>query len=186
MMDPVNLLTKHWKRAVQIALLVVVALDAGLLLFRWHLETSASQQQLRTTADTLRLETAKLKANLNEAIATRKRLPEIARDCDSFFSDDLLDVKSGYASLVGDLGEIASKAGLQSSGVHFQQEEVKDRGVVRVEANATVEGDYPALIRFVNGLERSKDFYLLDSLSLVSNAPGRIKLNVKLRTYFRS
>src|SRR5215469_10686019 len=84
MNEQANPLKKHWKRTVQVALLVVLALDAGLLAFRWHLSTAASQQQLRTAADTLRLEIAKLKENLDQAAAIRKRLPQITQDCDGF------------------------------------------------------------------------------------------------------
>ena len=179
-------LKKHWKRWAQITLLAVLALDAALLVVRWRLAVAASQERLRTTAEGLRAETARLHVNLDEAAAIRRRLPQIARDCDRFFSEQLLDIKTGYGSLVADLGGIASQAGLQASGIRFQQKEIKDRGVTEVEASATVEGDYPGLIRFVNGLERSKNFYLLDSLALVSYAPGHIKLNVRLRTYFRT
>jgi hypothetical protein len=49
-----------------------------------------------------------------------------------------------------------------------------------------MQGAYPSLVSFINGLERSKSFYLLDSLSLDSSTDGLLKLNLELRTYFRS
>ena len=53
--------------------------------------------------------------------------------------------------------------------------------------SATVEGAYPGLVKFINGLERSQNFYLLDSLALASGMGGTgVRLNLQLRTYFRS
>mgnify|MGYP001608520988 FL=1 len=62
---------------------------------------------------------------------------------------------------------------------------LETRGVTEVTVSATVEGDYVSVVRFINGLERSDNFYLLDSLGLASSTGGSIKLNLQLRTYFR-
>ena len=48
------------------------------------------------------------------------------------------------------------------------------------------EADYPAVIQFINGLERSKYFYLLDDLQLGSASSGAIRLQIGLHTYFRT
>jgi hypothetical protein len=49
-----------------------------------------------------------------------------------------------------------------------------------------VNGDYPSVVRFINGLERSNNFYVLDGLQLAESTAGNVKLNLRLRTYFRS
>ncbi len=49
----------------------------------------------------------------------------------------------------------------------------------------SVDGDYPAIIQFINGLERSKYFYLLNNLQLDTASAGDIRLHLELRTYFR-
>jgi hypothetical protein len=41
-------------------------------------------------------------------------------------------------------------------------------------------------VRFINGLERSKNFYVLDGLSLAAGSGGNLRLNLRLRTYFRT
>ena len=94
---------------------------------------------------------------------------------------------AGYSAILAELTEITHKAGLKSSGVSFQQKELKGHGVTEIAMKTTVEGDYPALIEFIHALERSKNFYLLDNLTLASggSSPG-IKLNLDLRTFFRT
>jgi hypothetical protein len=47
------------------------------------------------------------------------------------------------------------------------------------------------VVRFINGLEHSGNFYVLDGLALAGSGSGsvgdmRLKLNLQLRTYFRS
>jgi Tfp pilus assembly protein PilO len=178
--------SKIWKRWVQAGLLVVFALDAGLAIARWHMSVTASQQQLQMRALRLRAEVAALRANMNRAAAVRARMPQIAADCDRFYTEELLGPSQGYAALVADLGDIATKAGLTTSGVRFEPKHTSEHGVTQIDVSAVIEGNYESLIRFVNGLERSKNFYVLDSLQLASSTGGQVKLNLRLHTYLRT
>ena len=40
-------------------------------------------------------------------------------------------------------------------------------------------------MRFINALERSDSFYILDRLALAASTNGQVRLNLQLRTYFR-
>jgi len=60
------------------------------------------------------------------------------------------------------------------------------RGDIHLHQSAGVEGDYEGLIQFLNKLEHSENFYVLDSLALASSTAGKLRLNVQLRTYFRT
>src|SRR5271168_408237 len=95
---------------------------------------------------------------------------------------------SGYSTIEDDLGSIAAKANLRSSGISFKQKELKGRDVTEIDISDTVEGDYPAIIQFINGLEHSKNFYLLNKLHLQSTTGpgGGIRLQLDLQTYFRT
>lgn len=178
--------SRLWKRWVQAALAVVFALDAGLAVARWRMSVTASEQQLQLTALRLRAEVGALRSNMNRAAAVRVRMPQIAADCDQFYAEELLGPGQGYAALVADLGDIATKAGLTTSGVRFEQKHSSEHGVTQVDISAVIEGDYGSLIRFIDGLERSKNFYVLDSLQLASSAGGQVKLNLRLHTFFRT
>jgi hypothetical protein len=50
----------------------------------------------------------------------------------------------------------------------------------------TVEGPYPALLQFISGIERSKNFYFLNQLQLNAAGPNGIRLQLDLHTYFRT
>jgi len=75
---------------------------------------------------------------------------------------------------------------LRVGGLTLNQKEVKGRGVTLITISESVDGDYPAIIKFINGMERSKYFYLLNNLQLDTSNLGGIRLRLELRTYFRT
>ncbi len=176
----------RWKLWVQVALAVLLTADAGLAIVKWRMNVAASQQQLEEQAVRLRAEVAAIRNNLRRAEDVRQKMPKIAGECDHFYNEQLLGPKQGYAALVANLGDIAQKAGLETSGLRFTQKGESHHGVTQVDATAVIEGNYDSLVRFIDGLEQSQNFYVLDSLQLASSTGGRVKLNIRLHTYFRT
>ncbi len=174
-----------WKRWVSGALGLLLLLDLALVVVLWQ-ASHAGPQAMRENRNRLQTEAKLYKADLDRAESIRRNLLAGGKDCDRFYQEQFIPASSGYSAVVADLGGIASHAGLQTSGITFKQKELKDRGVTEVEISASVEGDYPAVVRFINGLERSKNFYLMNDLMLDSVTTGGIKLKLELRTYFRS
>jgi outer membrane cobalamin receptor len=173
------------KIGISWALAVVLVVDAGLVFVNWR-ASAADPRALQQQRNEAQWQRDLLAADVRRAQEIEKRLPEVKRECDQFFTNELRDASSGYSSIVGDLGRIAKNASLRTDSITFRQHELANRGVVEVEVATTVEGDYPSLVSFINGLERSHNFYLLDSLQLASSTGGSLKLNLQLRTYFRS
>jgi len=172
-----------WKKWTRWALGLLLVVDAALLFVNWRNGGAEAQaHNLRA----LKYQYAVMSKDVRHAQDIERRLPEIQEQCDTFFKEQLSPAADGYSSVVADLGTIAGKAGLRTTGVSYNQQPVTDRGVIEVEVAATVEGNYPSLVRFINGLERSDSFYLLDKLVLASSTGGSIKLTLELRTYFRS
>jgi hypothetical protein len=176
---------RRWKTVISITLGVLVALDLALIFALWQSSREAAET-LRSQRDRLSLQAKQLKADVERGQKIQASLPQIGKDCDSFFHADFLDAATGYSAIVADLGQLIEKSGLKTSGLTFQQKEQKVHGVVEVGIKAAVQGDYLSLIRFINDLEHSKNFYLLDNLHLDSGNQGGIRLSLDLRTYFRT
>lgn len=173
------------KVVITAALGVLLALDIGLGIFLWH-NSSESPEQLR--AEILRLE---LQAKVRDAEVARGEkirasLPRVGDQCDRFYEDAFLTRDTVYSAIESDLNSIANSASLRLSGTNFKESEVKNRGVTQLGISTEVEGNYAAIIHFINGLEQSKNFYLLNDLQLSSANAGAIKLQLHLRTFFRS
>jgi Tfp pilus assembly protein PilO len=175
-----------WKKYVGAFLSLLFVADFALAFFVWQGGREGPETK-RRQRDRLELQTKLLKADVERGEKIKASLPQVGKDCDGFYEADFLPASAGYSAILAELTEITHKAGLKTSGVSFQQKELKGHGVTEIAMKTTVEGDYPALIEFIHALERSKNFYLLDNLTLASggSTPG-IKLNLDLRTFFRT
>ena len=179
---------QHWKKWVRWGLGAVLVVDALLLIAAWR-TSHRDQQQQAQQRDSLREQHALLLDDVTRARAIRARLPKVKGECDNFVRERLRTASGGYSVVLSDLDQIAAGAGLRTSTRSFRQVQQGGRSgprdIVEVGVTAAVEGDYASLVRFINGLERSPNFYLLDSLALGSTTGGVIRLNLELRTYFR-
>lgn len=173
-----------WKRLVWFALGAILFADAVLLAVLWqaveHPVTAAKRIEV------LREESRQMSADVRRASAIREDLPQVRKQCDTFLHETLRPATAGYSAIVADLEKIAADSGLPPGAIGFHQKAADKQGIVEVQITAGVEGGYKALVKFVNGLERSKNLYLLDSLSLSSGQGRLIQMHLQLRTYFRS
>ncbi len=175
----------RWKTTIRWTLAVLLVADVVLL--GLNLRTGPTVQERRKEIEQLQRQRDLLAADVRRATDIQKKLAGVQREGDEFFKRELREASSGYSSVVADLGSLAKTAGLKTSAITFRQQELASRGVTEVQVSTTVEGDYPSLVSFINGLERSSNFYVLDSLVLASSTQtGSLKLNLQLRTYFRS
>jgi len=173
-----------WKIAAIAVLGVLLAVDLGLAVLLWQLRQSdpSGMHAERTALET---KAKLLKADIARGEKIRKNMPDVGKEADRFYQQELPSATKGYSGIVEDLGEIASKAGLKTSATKFSEAPVKGRGVTQIAIADSVEGNYASVLQFITGLERSKSFYLLDDLSLDGVEAGHLHLTLELRTYFR-
>ncbi|HKV29210.1 MAG TPA: type 4a pilus biogenesis protein PilO [Candidatus Acidoferrales bacterium] len=176
--------SRKWKLAVKIALACLLVLDGALIFANVRIANEAPQSQA-LERNHLAEKDKLLAADVAEGKAIEKHLPDVGKECDAFYRTNLLPASTGYSTVISDLGQMGKDAGVQIGGVGFHETAVKDRGLSEVQMSAAVQGNYQSLIRLINSLEHSPHFYVLDGLTLASEASGNIKLNVTLRTYFR-
>jgi Tfp pilus assembly protein PilO len=167
---------------VVVAILIV---DLVLLGYRTFRRAPGAETQHQ---EELQMQAAQvlLAKDVHRVAAIRDHLPEVRRQCDDFFSKELRPASSGYSGIVADLNSIAHEAGLRTGDLRFTQREVGNRGITEIEMSGTVTGAYPNLVSFINGLERSGSFYVLESLELASSTGSELRMNVRLKTYFRT
>jgi hypothetical protein len=174
-----------WKRWAAGAVALILVLDLALLLFLWN-ASRLDRGDLISQRQRLIGEAKLLQADVSRGEAIRASLPQVGKDSDAFYRESFLDAASGYSDIETDLAAIAAKSGVKTNGFTFKQKPIPDRGVTEISISTGVSADYPAIIQFINGLERSKNFYLLDGLQLASATPGAIRLELSLHTYFRT
>jgi Tfp pilus assembly protein PilO len=174
----------HRNNIIRGVLAVILLADAVLIGVQWRLDSSphvrvsdlnrlaALERQYR--ADNTRLE------------RFRAELPADEKQWDEFFTTHFHPAGAGYSAISEDLGDLSRLAGLRSDSISFHQHPADARGLMQVDITTAIEGDYDSLIQFLDKLEHSENFYVLDSLALASSSAGKLRLNVQLRTYFRT
>lgn len=171
------------KTLIRILLGVIILVDLALVGINWKI--AATPHTPQSELKMLARQHALMAADIARAQKIRESLPAVQRESDQFFHDQFPPVSTGYSALEDNLGELARSAGIRTEGLSFRQKPPDKRGVTEIEIGTTVDGDYPSVVKFIDSLERSKDFYILDSLSLAPSS-GMLKLNLQLRTFFRN
>jgi Tfp pilus assembly protein PilO len=169
---------------VRWVLVLVLAADAILIVVNWQLNSSTHVQP----SDLNRLTILEKQYRADNARLERFRteLPADEKQWDEFFTTHFHPAGAGYSAISEDLGQLSTSSGLRSDTITFHQHTPDARGLMQVDITTAVEGDYDSLIQFLNKLEHSDNFYVLDSLALASSSVGRLRLNVQLRTFFRT
>jgi hypothetical protein len=90
------------------------------------------------------------------------------------------------SELAAELGKLAAENGVRIMSAKYKQEDPTGAGIVPTEIEGNFSGDYLQLVRFINALERSKQFFTVDSISLAGESAGPVKLEVKMHSYLRS
>lgn len=90
------------------------------------------------------------------------------------------------SDLAAELGKVASESGVRILQAKYKQDDPTAAGVIPVEIEGNFSGDYLQLVRFINALERSRQFFTVDSVTLGGETTGPVRLEVKMHTFLRS
>ncbi len=173
-----------WRIATAALLGVLLVGDGALGVFLWQ-TLRETPEELTANRDRLAAEAKLLDADVARGQKIRASLAQVGSDCDDFYKKSFLDSATVYSAIDTDIAEIAAKSGVKTSGFTFKRSDIKDRGVAELAIDTAVDGNYSSLLKFINGIERSKNFYFLNGLQLGSAGPGGIRLQIELHTYFR-
>jgi type IV pilus assembly protein PilO len=176
------------KRIIVGSVTLLVLADIALAAYSWQL-SSVPHTTRQPGALEIRPQDL-LKADIKRAQSIRDSIPAIQKDCERF-EQSLFPASTGDSAVRADLGAIARKSGSRLADLGFKPTEIASRGMTEVVIDATVDGDYKSVIGFLNGLQRSNNHYVVDSLTLASDTSNQasthvIKVALHLKTYFRT
>ena len=166
-------------------LVVLLVLDAAAIALLMSPVGRSRQDRIRDY-DQVRNE---LIAKRRDALPARdmdQKLKTARTEIDSFYADRM---PARYSDITDALGKLAKESHVQLGQVKYDTRETEKGQVpdaTRLEIDATIAGDYGNEMRFINGLEREKLLFILDSVSLGEAQGGAIRLQIKLETYLRN
>jgi Tfp pilus assembly protein PilN len=175
------------RRMIVIGLGLLLAADLALAGYSWQASTALRTPMAQLEADSHKL--GLLNADIERAEKNRHDLPATIADYEHFDAS-LLSAATGDSAITGELDELAKKSGLQIRSLAFHYKEVPGRRLTLVDIDTAVIGDYTNIVKFMNNLQRSKNFYIVESLSLQAEAqgatPGAMRIGLRMKTYFRN
>jgi type IV pilus assembly protein PilO len=125
-----------------------------------------------------------LVAKQQEVLPTRgmdDKLKQASQDISGFYQARF---PSEYSAVAEELGKIAGDTGIRLSGVKYEEKDAPIEGLRRLNMEVSLSGDYLQEVKFINALERSKMFFLIDGITL-GEQQGNVRLQLKLETYLR-
>jgi hypothetical protein len=136
---------------------------------------AARLQQHETEYRTMQLKTRPLRG-------LDKKIGQAQLDERAFYDKRFPD---SYSEVETELGKLAVKNNVLLNRVQYAQGK-PNMGVTEVRMDASLSGDYAPVVRFINGLERDKIFFLIDGIALSGQQNGIVSLRMRLQTYLRA
>lgn len=170
------------RRKVQIAIgaMLIVDLAAAALLFSpWVGSQRSRGEQMQSLWRTLQVKTREVEP----LRGLDKKVVVAQGQIDDFYKNRFPNEDSAIAD---SLGKLAAANGVKIDGVKYKIEDSGPVGLRQVTISADFAGDYLHLVRLLNELERSKVFFLVDSVELGGEQAGLVKLQMKLETYLKT
>ena len=169
-----------------VALLVV----ADLALAAYSLELASTPTASDAQLKQLALQLKKMQAEIKRAQGIREGLPENQKEYEKF-ENSFLPANSGYSSISSELGEIASKSGARQDELSFKPTPIPERGMTELAVDSTIVGNYQSVIQFLNGLQRSPNNFIVESLTLGTEGASQgtsnsLKVALHIKTYLRT
>jgi Tfp pilus assembly protein PilO len=168
-------LTWHFAGVAVLALLVIgLAVRLGL---DWAATNSRSNDALsgkQVELKALDLETAPLRGLDKRVADSRSRMQ-------SFYSKR---IPSSYSSIATRIGELQVGSGVRLSRVQYTQGP-PGSDLTEISMDAGISGAYPAIMRFVNSIERDQTFFVIRAMSLTGQQGGLVNLRIRVSTWLR-
>ncbi|SPE23695.1 conserved hypothetical protein [Candidatus Sulfotelmatomonas gaucii] len=93
-------------------------------------------------------------------------------------------IPADYSSISTTVGGLAVTSGVRLSRLQFSQGPPGE-DLTEISMDAGISGEYPAIMRFINGIERNKIFFIIRAMSLTGQQGGLVNLRLRVSTWLR-
>jgi Tfp pilus assembly protein PilO len=173
---------KSTRRKLKIAMIAMASVDVVALILMFSPlvgSTATRKQELQQLSDEERLKTREVEP----LRGLDKKIVVAGQQIDQFYKQRLPDKAS---EIVDEMRKVASETGVKIAQAKYEAKDPEDVGLTPYLIEANCQGDYLQLVRFINGLERDKVFFIINSVVLGDAQGGSVKLQLKLETYLRT
>jgi len=173
---------RHTRKSLKTGLAVMVAADLLLAIVYFS--------PLVGSAESRRQELNRLQNELNlktRQVAPLQNLPQKVVVANTQITDFYKKrFPSEQSQIATEFGKVAQSDGVTIEQGKYKVKEAGPGGLQPVELEYDVVGNYTALAKFINALERDEMFFIINSVTLGGEQQGPVKLNVKLEAFLKA
>jgi type II secretory pathway component PulM len=157
---------------VALGALLLANVIAALILFKpW----GGSADDLERRLNSMQQQLPKQQAQLAHTKLLVEKVEKARRESDQFMAKYLLNGRSTFSSVLGELNQDAAKVNLKPKDSQLTIEPIEGSdtlGMISITAN--YEGEYPNLTKFINELDRSPRFLIIERIQAAPQPVGNV------------
>jgi type IV pilus assembly protein PilO len=155
-------------------LLLDLALGVNLIL-AWHTLSSYGPEQLAQK----QMSYQTLDLQMRPLYGLPEKVNQARDQAQAFYDARFPDA---YSTISASIYDLANKNNVRLTRLSYTQA-FAIPGLADVRMDASLSGEYAPLMHFINGMERSKTFFLINGLRLTGQQGGMVNLRLRLTTY---
>jgi hypothetical protein len=174
----IRIAAQHWHYGVLVLLLMLNLTLAVRLVFAWNRASAGNAariEQRQAEYRAMKLKTTPLRG-------LDKKIRQARLDQQAFYEKRFPATDS---EVLTELGALAVKNNVLLARGQYAHRKPQ-QGLVEMDMEASLSGDYAPVVRFINGLERDRLFFLIDGIALNGQQSGVVSLRMRLTTYLRA
>ena len=170
---------------IKIVLGVLAALNliAGFLYF---FPPGGSAADLETALTQTRTQIQRGRATLDQSKASVKKVQTARQEQEKFVAEYFMDRRTASSTILTEIGAMAKQAGITPREHSFTIDPVEgsdEFSMMTITAN--YEGNYGDLVQFVNAVDRSRRFLIIDSIAAQPQQTGGLQVRFKMNAFLR-
>jgi Tfp pilus assembly protein PilO len=162
-----------------LAVLIVIVIGLGVRLgMDWSATHGSATDALaddQVRLKALELQTAPLRGLDGRVVESREQMKQ-------FYARR---IPANYSTIASRIGELQVRSGVRLSRVLYTQG-APSGDLTEISMDAGISGDYPQIMRFVNGLERDQTFFVIRAMALTGQQGGMVNLRLRVSTWMRA
>jgi len=177
---------KDRRVAVRAALGVLLAADLVAAVFVFH-PLGGSTGDLARKVEAQQRELAQQLQKLERTRNVVSKVEQARKEGDQFINTYVLNRRTAYSTLIGEVNKLATDSGMKpKESAYSPPDPVEGSNTMeQLTITASYEGSYQSLTKFVNMLDKSPRFLIIDGMQAAPLANGALSVTVKLDTFIQ-
>lgn len=171
--------------AIKLALGVLAALNLIAAYF-YFFPPGGSAASLDAALAQTRVQIQRTRAALDQSRTTVKKVQTARQEQEKFVSGYFMDRRTASSTILTEIGAMAKQAGISPREHSFTIDPIDGSEVFSMMTiTANYEGNYADLVEFVNAVDRSPRFLIIDSIAAQPQQSGGLQARFKMNAFLR-